>query len=144
MLLPCFHHHPCWTMADDYGWHHHLGLLQQLMDFLWIPICSTLDNDQCYQIVHVLYALRESIQHLDSWYKTIKSVIPFNSSAPAMHPWFYPSPDTYLHNDAQVKFAYQRALERNVSCVTYLAKIIENNPKDIIIKFVTSYGANAH
>lgn len=119
-------------------------IVQRLTDFLWVPAHSTHDDGQCRRIARILYALRESIQRLDLWYQTIKDVTPFNPSFPAIHPRFFPSPDTYWYDDVPVKFAYQRPLEKNVSCITYLAETIEDNPKDIVVKFVTSYGVDAH
>ena len=119
-------------------------VVQRLTDFLWVPAHSTHDDDQCRRIARVLHALRESIERLDSWYESVEYVKPLDPSAPAIHPRFFPSPNAYRHDDALVKFAYQAPLERNVSCVTYLAKTIEASPRYIVVKFVTSYGVDAH
>jgi serine/threonine protein kinase len=121
-------------------------IVQRLTDFLWIPVHSTHDDNQFLRIARVFYALRESIQRLDSWYKdTITGVIPLNESSPHVpHPRFFPSPNVYRDGDNLVRFAYQVPLELDVSCVTYRAKTLEDNPKDIVVKFVTSYGADAH
>ncbi|KAG6379741.1 hypothetical protein JVT61DRAFT_10276 [Boletus reticuloceps] len=111
-----------------------------------LPIHSTHDDGQCHRIARILYALRESIQRLDSWYKGL-NVAPFDLS-PTFHFRFWPSPDSYRDSDTNtlVKFTYQKPLERDVSCVTYLAQTLEDNSKDIVVKFVTgtSYGADAH
>ena len=119
-------------------------VVQRLTDFLWVPAHSTHDDDQCRRIARVFYALKESIRRLDSWYKSIEDVKPLDPSALAIHPRFFPSPNAFRHDGAVVKFAYQEPLERNVSCVTYLAKTIEASPKHIVVKFVTSYGVDAH
>lgn len=146
MLLPCFHHCLCWTVVYGYGWHHHRGcVVQRFTDTLWVPIHSTHDDDDSIlRIAHVLHVLRESAQRLDSWYKTIKNITPFNPSAPTIHPRFFPSPDTYWYNDALIHFFYQEPLEQDVSCSAYFAKTIEDRPKTITVKFVTSDGVYAH
>ncbi|KAF9231648.1 hypothetical protein BU15DRAFT_55889 [Melanogaster broomeanus] len=122
-------------------------IVQRLTDFLWIPPHSTHDEDHCLKIGRVMYALRESIQRLDVWYKTvIDNTSPHNSKAsrPAPHPRFFPSPDEYICDGARVKFSYERPLERNPACVTYLAKTIEDSPINVVVKFVTRYGEDAH
>ena len=120
-------------------------VVQRLTDFVWVPVRSTHDDSQCYQIARILYTLRESIQCLDLWYKHL-DIAPWNLLPTTFHFWFWPSPDTYCDGDTNtlVKFTYQKPLELDVSCITYLAWTIEEVSKDIIIKYVTSYGANAH
>ncbi|KAH0833789.1 hypothetical protein J3R83DRAFT_10936, partial [Lanmaoa asiatica] len=120
-------------------------VVQRLTDFVWVPIRSTHDDGQCHRIARILYALRESIQCLDSWYKDL-DVAPWDLSPTTFHFRFWPSPDTYCDGDTNtlVKFTYQKPLELDVSCVTYLAQTLEEVPKDIVVKFVTSYGVDAH
>ncbi|KAF9234165.1 hypothetical protein BU15DRAFT_79348 [Melanogaster broomeanus] len=101
-------------------------VVQRLTDFLWIPPHSTHDEDHCFKIGRVMYALRESIQRLDVWYKTmIDNTSPHNTKAlrPAPHPRFFPSPDEYLCDGARVKFS---------------------QPVMVVVKFVTRYGEDAH
>ena len=119
-------------------------VVQQLMDFLWVPAHSTHDDDQCCRIACIFYALRESIGCLDSWYQSIKYVKPLDPSSLAIHPRFFPSPNAFRYDGTMVKFAYQEPLKRNVLSITYLAKTIEASPKHIVVKFVTSYGVDAH
>ena len=54
------------------------------------------------------------------------AVIPFNPSAPVIHPQFFPSPDTYRYDNTYVRFS--------VSCVAYLAKTVEGSPEEILVK----------
>ncbi|KAF8547952.1 hypothetical protein OG21DRAFT_1567390 [Imleria badia] len=70
-------------------------IVQRLTDYLWVPPHSTHVDAHYHRIVRVLYALRESIQKLLSWYNTIQDVPRFNPSALAGHPQFFPSPNTY-------------------------------------------------
>ncbi|KIJ62128.1 hypothetical protein HYDPIDRAFT_176673 [Hydnomerulius pinastri MD-312] len=120
-------------------------IVQRLTDFLWIPARSTHDDEHSIRIARVLYALKESIKLLDSWYKTMfQTTQPYDLSHPAPHPRFFPSPNTYISDDIPTEFAYQRPLEHSDSCVTYLARTIGSNPIDIVVKFVTRYGADAH
>lgn len=119
-------------------------VVQRLTDFLWIPVHSSLDDDQFLRIARVLYALRESIERLDSWYKTVEDIPPC-SLKPIPHPRFFPSPNAYNDkNGMLVKFVYQTPLERSISCVTYRAKTLENEAQDIVVKFVTSYSEDVH
>ncbi|KAG6377490.1 hypothetical protein JVT61DRAFT_15298 [Boletus reticuloceps] len=120
-------------------------IVQRLTDFFWIPVHSTHDDNQFLRIARIFYALRESIECLDSWYKdTVNKVPPFKLSFRVPHPRFFPSPNAYRDGDNLVRFEYQEPLELDVSCVTYRAKTLGDNPKDIVVKFVTSYGADAH
>lgn len=121
-------------------------IVQRLTDFIWIPDHSALDDDQFLRIGRVLYALRESVVRLTDWYKNVLECNerPYNASHPTVHPRFYPTPDTYLHDKMLVRFKYERSLERDASCVTYLAKTKEDNPINVVVKFVTRYGEDVH
>ncbi|KAF9231060.1 hypothetical protein BU15DRAFT_56606, partial [Melanogaster broomeanus] len=122
-------------------------IVQRLTDFIWIPIHSAHDDHQYLRIGRVLYTLKESISRLEEWYKTtIETVKPYlHSPHPPSHPRFFPSPDAYLRGDVRVKFQYSKPLQPHTSCVTYLARTVEaNNSINIVVKFVTKYGADAH
>lgn len=119
-------------------------VVQRLTDYLWVPLHSTLDDAQYRRIARVLYALKESTQKLLSWYKAIRDLKPYDHSKPTNHPRFFPSPNRYLHNGGLIEFEYREPLEENESCVTYHARTVENSPQDIVVKFVTSYGEDAH
>ncbi|KAG8219097.1 hypothetical protein J3R82DRAFT_4858 [Butyriboletus roseoflavus] len=104
------------------------------------------DHNQYHQVACIFYALRESTQHLELWYKIIKAVTHPDMSTHHIHPWFCPTPNTYYYKNTLVKFAYQTPLKQSDSCVTYHASTIKSKPKDIVVKFITdaSYGNNAH
>ncbi|KAG2030090.1 hypothetical protein BDR03DRAFT_879240 [Suillus americanus] len=117
-------------------------IVQRLTDFIWIPAHSALDDDQFLRIWRVLHALRESVARLTDWYKCVLECNepPYDASNPTVRPRFYPTPDTYLRDKIPVRFKYERSLERDASCVTYLAKTKEDNPINVVVKFVTRYG----
>ncbi|KIJ13061.1 hypothetical protein PAXINDRAFT_100881 [Paxillus involutus ATCC 200175] len=122
-------------------------IVQRLTDYIWVPIHSAHDDHQYFRIGRVLYALKESIHRLEEWYKTtIETVEPYVFSPhPPSHPRFFPSPDAYLRDGVRVKFQYLKPLQRHISCVTYLARTVEaNNSINIVVKFVTKYGADLH
>lgn len=81
-------------------------------------------------------SLKESTQKLLSWYKTIKDLEPYDVSKPSNHPRFFPSPNKYLYNGGLIEFEYRKPLEDNETCVTYHARTVEDNPQDIVVKFV--------
>ncbi|KAG2082262.1 hypothetical protein BD769DRAFT_1633430 [Suillus cothurnatus] len=80
------------------------------------------------------------------WYKNVleSNERPYNASHPTIHPRFYPTPDTYLRDKISVRFKYERSLECDASCVTYLAKTKEDNPINVVVKFVTRYSEDVH
>ncbi|KAG9310575.1 hypothetical protein JVU11DRAFT_9130 [Chiua virens] len=119
-------------------------IVQRLTDFLWVPVHSTHDDVQFHRIARVFYALRESIEKLDLWYKSLEAKPAWNPSVKEPHARFFPFPRTYLEGGNPVEFEYQTPLEEDVSCVTYRARTTGTNPKDIVVKFVTSYGEDAH
>ncbi|KDQ56619.1 hypothetical protein JAAARDRAFT_194606 [Jaapia argillacea MUCL 33604] len=122
-------------------------IVQRLTDFLWFPTHSAHDDHQYIRMARILYALRNSVKLLENWYTdTLSRTSRFDPSQnhPLPHPRFFPTPNTYLHGTETVKFAYQHPLESHPSCVIYLAKTIEDNPCDIVVKFVRRYGHEAH
>ncbi|KAG1785277.1 uncharacterized protein HD556DRAFT_144135 [Suillus plorans] len=121
-------------------------IIQRLTDFIWIPAHSALDDDQFLRIGRVMYALSESVAQLRVWYDDVFECDepPYDASYPTAHPRFYPTPDTYLRDEIPVRFKYERPLEHDASCVTYLAKTKEDNPINVVVKFVTRYGEDVH
>ena len=107
------------------------------MDYLWLPMHSTDDDKQCVQIGHVLYALRESLAQLDTWYNTIPHL-------PKLSPaQFSPYPCQFKKDGTLFKFEYQSPLAVDMSCQAYLATL-KNDSTQVVVKFVTVYGEEAH
>ncbi|KAG2105512.1 uncharacterized protein F5147DRAFT_242554 [Suillus discolor] len=121
-------------------------IVQRLTDFIWIPVRSALDDDQFLRIGRVLYALTESVAQLRDWYDNVLECgePPYDTTRPTVHSRFFPTPHTYLRDEIPVQFKYERPLERDASCVTYLAKTQEDNPINVVVKFVTRYGEDVH
>ncbi|KAG0707668.1 hypothetical protein DFH29DRAFT_994698 [Suillus ampliporus] len=99
---------------------------------------STLDDDQFLQIGRVLYALRESIAKFKGWYDNVfeREEPPYNMSHPVPHSRFFPTPDTYIRDcDSYIN---------SPPALTYLAETVEAKPINVLVKFVTRYGEDAH
>ncbi|KAH0826462.1 hypothetical protein J3R83DRAFT_5462 [Lanmaoa asiatica] len=121
-------------------------IVQRLTDYLWIPVRSTHDDEHWSRLARIFYALKESIMQLRLWYDTtLPAVEPHDTSHPSPHPRFFPSPNAFKREGGHLtRFIYQQPLERDASCVTYLARTAEQRPADIVVKFVTRYGDEAH
>ncbi|KAI6043647.1 hypothetical protein EDC04DRAFT_672629 [Pisolithus marmoratus] len=92
-------------------------IVQRLTDFLWLPVHCTHDDDHLFRIARIFYVLKESIGQLHSWFR---------------------------EGGVEVQFRYQQPLEDTDTCVTYLAQTFGPCPKDIVVKFITRYGGDAH
>ncbi|KAG2093759.1 uncharacterized protein F5147DRAFT_820940 [Suillus discolor] len=114
----------------------------------WLAVLGAVFTEKYIflRIGRVLYALRESVARLTDWYKHVLECNepPYDASNPTVHHRFYPTPDAYLRDKIPVRFKYERSLERDASCVTYLAKTMEDNPINVVVKFVTRYGEDVH
>ncbi|KAG1747833.1 uncharacterized protein EDB91DRAFT_1035962, partial [Suillus paluster] len=124
---------PAFLIAQAGSWLAVLGtvltekcVIQRLMDYIWILAYPAFNDDQVLQIGYVLYARRES-----------RKEPPYDTSRPVAHAHFFPTPDIYICNS-------NSHLGRHPSCVTYLAKTVEDHPINVVLKFVTRYGEDAH
>ncbi|KAI6161100.1 hypothetical protein EDD17DRAFT_1482276 [Pisolithus thermaeus] len=59
-------------------------IIQQLPNFLWVPIHSTHDDDQWLHIACVFHVLWESVGHLQSWYENNREAL-YDPSCPICH-----------------------------------------------------------
>lgn len=93
-------------------------------------------------------ALRRAIDGLEAFYngQTIDHNTPAAATFnPVLHRRrFYPYPTYFLDGDEKVYFDYERALEDDSRCVTYLAKLRDEDSREIVVKFVDRYGADVH
>ncbi|TFK33280.1 hypothetical protein BDQ12DRAFT_615533 [Crucibulum laeve] len=122
-------------------------IVQRLTDFIWIPVHSCHDDAQFLRIARILYALRQALAALDSWYQSIMGddnlqCYDSKSRPTAPHPRFFPTPTSYPGPNGPIKFNYTQAIDSCVSCVTYLA--MTQDFRKIVIKFVDNYGVAAH
>jgi len=113
-------------------------IVQRLTDYLWLPLHSTHDDNQCLRIGRVLYTLRESLTQLRTWYRTVFR-LPQGLSLARLFPYPY-----QFRKDGELfEFKYQRPLEMDPTCKTYLATLI-NDSNQVVVKFVTTYGEEVH
>lgn len=113
-------------------------IVQRLTDYLWLPFHSTHDDNQYLRIARVLYVLRESLAQLRTWYDGILK-LPRGLSLAR----FFPYPCEFKKDGKLFEFKYQKPLEKDVTCKTYLATLT-NDSAQVVVKFVTSYGKEAH
>ncbi|GJJ15910.1 hypothetical protein Clacol_010188 [Clathrus columnatus] len=118
-------------------------------DLGWIywELISSIEDKQLWANTQTLLVLWETLKQLASFYQnSLANIRPWVSGS---HLHFYPYPTSFPYlspNGAchEVKFEYRKALELEVECVTYLARTLEEKPKDIIVKYVGRYGEKAH
>ncbi|GJJ08153.1 hypothetical protein Clacol_002361 [Clathrus columnatus] len=119
-------------------------IVQRLTDIHWFGISSTEEDKRLWANTQTLLVLRESLKQLASFYQN--SLADIRPWVPGPHPRLYPYPTSYPHPSTrrEVKFEYQKALEPDAECVTFLARTFEEEPKNIIVKYVGRYGEEAH
>src|SRR5258708_19329353 len=110
-------------------------IVQRWKDYFWVPVHSTLNDGQCVRIGRVLYALRESLAQLDTWYNTVPCV-------PSTRR-FFPYPRQFEKDGTLFEFDYQSPLETDAACKTYLATL-QKDSTQVVVKFVETYGEEAH
>ncbi|EKM78947.1 hypothetical protein AGABI1DRAFT_114479 [Agaricus bisporus var. burnettii JB137-S8] len=121
-------------------------IVQRLTDMMWIGLGTTHDDHRVYQVAKVFLALRNSLRDLDRYYEFVATTdkIPRFDAEGDPHPRHFPYPHSYVGGDGTlVVFEYSGRLERDMRCVTYLAKI-KGTGKMVVVKFVDRYGAEVH
>ncbi|KAI9574357.1 hypothetical protein HD554DRAFT_2011554 [Boletus coccyginus] len=76
------------------------------------------------------------IAHVRPWLTIMGDIITTNYIIQRFTDFLWISAHS-IHDDSQ-------PLKKNILCVTYLTETIEDNPKNIVIKFITSYGIDAY
>ena len=123
-------------------------IVQRLTDMLWMGNSTTHREDRLLHLAHVFLALRDSIQDLSDYYTAVatdQNMQAFNKDSNDPHPRFFPyvtsvdCPEVGL-----IQFKYLRRLEDDATCVTFLAQLLDGSGKEIVVKFVTAYGAKVH
>lgn len=118
-------------------------IVQRLTQYLWLARSRSLD-DQTTAIAHILYALKLSIRRLGEYYQDLTKIsLP---EGQLLYSRFFPSIDSYRHplTNQEVQFRYVKALEPDPTCVTFLVTQDGNEPEEVVLKFVTCYGVEAH
>ncbi|KAG1822054.1 uncharacterized protein BJ212DRAFT_1264183, partial [Suillus subaureus] len=105
-------------------------IVQQLIDFIWMSACSTLDHDK--ELVHMRKAA-----HTMGVRSAHDSVSDLSWGLELEYEW-----KGMVHHP--IRATYEQSLEQNASCITYLVKTKEDNPINVVIKFITRYGKDIH
>ena len=140
---------PTFLLASGGPWLTVLGaiftdkvVVQRLTDFVWVGTDTTLNEKNCYRVAHILHSLGRSLRRLSNYYLSLTLD---HIETSELHPRYLPSIRAYRDaSSVIVNFTYVKPLERDASCVTFLAKTLEHSPKSIVVKFVERYGEAAH
>jgi serine/threonine protein kinase len=121
----------------------HTPIYQTLTDLIWIGLDKALDDTSIRATARVLHALGRGISKLREFYQHLPSTQLDERQG------FFPSITSYYDDvqRARVRFNYVKPLEALASspaCVTFLARTVEDSPRDIVVKFVKQYGRAAH
>ncbi|PFH48742.1 hypothetical protein AMATHDRAFT_42011 [Amanita thiersii Skay4041] len=121
----------------------------RLTDMLWVGHGSAHPEIGVEQLAHVFQALHDSLLDLARYYQSLilgtDGIKPFNAMGRDVpHPRFFPYPTSFTSETQTVEFDYVRRMENDAGCVTFLAKTRESEPRDIVVKFVLTYGNDVH
>ncbi|EEB88943.1 hypothetical protein MPER_13024 [Moniliophthora perniciosa FA553] len=119
-------------------------IVQRLSGFEWFGASRVLDNQQVLNLGRLLYALKLGIDELKEYYGKLEAptVIPEH-----IEPRYCPYIDSFVDSTGQIiKFSYVTPLEHDPVCATFKAKLLDgaDTGKLVVVKFVESYGADAH
>ncbi|KAF5369674.1 hypothetical protein D9615_010238 [Tricholomella constricta] len=116
-------------------------IVQRLTDYLWLGNSRVDDDTHILRIARTLDALRLSLQSLETFYEYLE-----DTPAPqgCLHPRFFPSVNSYLSGNTTVTFSYKEPLERDDTCVTFLATLNLPDARPVVVKFVPRYGVAVH
>lgn len=118
-------------------------IVQRLTDARWFGLSSTEEDIRLWENACTLLALRVCLEKLKDYYQNnIANIMPWVPHG--AHPRLYPYPTSYTHDGQEIKFEYVMALEDYAKCVTFLARTLGDGSRDIVVKYVTSYGECAH
>jgi len=113
-------------------------IVQRLTDYVWVGLDSVFNESRITNVARIFYALKESLDKLDSYYKGVEL-----TDSPAESRYFPPI-TTYRDEDGLVSFKYLGFLENTPDCTTLRAQTTSGPARDIVVKFVDRYGAKAH
>jgi len=114
-------------------------IVQRLSSYQWLVRSRILDDKPLHVVARLLYALKESIIDLKKSYQLLKEP---PSPSNRANPRYFPFVSSFHDAGKRVQFIYE-ALERGPRCVTFKA-IREDSKDSIVVKFVRSYGKEAH
>ena len=115
--------------------------VEYLTDVIWLGVSPTLTDARVVRIARIFLALRNGIRSLTNFYARLDCS---KTDLTARERRVYPYPTSYPGADSTpVEFIYTGRLQDRLQCVTFKAKLRTSN-KDVVVKFVTGYGENAH
>lgn len=106
---------------------------------------ATLNEPHYVRVSRIMYSLKQSLDKLDHYYHALEPIIV--NDAENVDLCIFPSIRAYCDEKSNViHFEYIKPLERDPTCVTFLARTNSDSefPKDIVVKFVDRYGAEPH
>ena len=117
------------------------AIVQRFTGYEWLACSRVMDDQQVLHVARRLNALRLSLADLRKFYSNLHASNPISGF---IHPRFCPSITSYRDEHGLiVKFKYAKPLERDATCVMYLA-VREDTNEPIVVKFVRRYGLSAH
>jgi hypothetical protein len=117
-------------------------IVQRLTDYIWIGMDAALNDSHCERVAKIMQSLRNGVRRLREYYAHLQVI---TVSTREVHPRYVPSICSYLdETKGMIEFEYIKPLEFDATCVTFLAHSHTDPPKQIVVKFVTCYGWEAH
>ncbi|KAJ2913993.1 hypothetical protein MD484_g6412, partial [Candolleomyces efflorescens] len=114
------------------------AVVQRLTDYVWLGHSRVIDDIATKRVARIFTALRQSVAQLKSFYQTL-------SPSPSANDRFFPLARSYVeqHSSQVISFQYKRPLKQDTpSCVAFLAET--SSGRQVVVKFVERYGAEAH
>ncbi|TFK20558.1 hypothetical protein FA15DRAFT_646854 [Coprinopsis marcescibilis] len=117
------------------------AVVQRLTDYIYLGRTRAIDDTNTRRIARIFHALRSGLVELKSFYETLA---PRSRNAPISVDRFFPCATSYVAEDKSiVSFRYRRYLkEQSPTCVAFLAEGPAR--RQLVVKFVERYGAEAH
>lgn len=100
-----------------------------------------MNESRCERVALVMHTLKKGVQWLCDYYAGLGLGVTVPNE---LHLRFFPSVRAFLDEGRVVKFKYHQPFEDHPSCVTFLARTLEDSPKLIAVKIVQRHGADAH
>ncbi|GJJ15115.1 hypothetical protein Clacol_009390 [Clathrus columnatus] len=120
-------------------------IVQRLTDYLWIGHSRVIDDAYAIRLARIFYSLRLAVRKLHQYYLDLPSPLLKSDGR------FFPSITSFTfittpELSTNISFRYEKPLDRDAGCVTFLATIISDdcNGKKIVVKFTERYGQEAH
>ncbi|KAJ7724232.1 hypothetical protein B0H16DRAFT_1333673, partial [Mycena metata] len=115
-------------------------IAQRLTDFMWLaPQDCLLNRDHVHKVARTLFSLKNALAALRQQRPPHSATSPPEISDAR----FFPHPTSYPRAGQRIRFDYVAAMEKDPSCVTFHCQVIDTK-EDIVVKFVSSYGKEAH